>query len=381
MKERLEDYDFEIPQRLIAQSPLPRRDQSRLLLLRRGEPSRSHHRFEDLPRLLPSGSVLVVNNTRVLPHRLAARLPSGVRVEALLVKVGKDGVCIALVKKARRLKPGMEIPFAEGRLTATALERDAQGAWKLAFQDPESLPERLQRDGLAPLPPYIRRDIHRNHDGEADRRAYQTLFAKEGGLRDGVSKDSGQRDGGLKDGGSLYEGAIAAPTAGLHFTPEVLAALQARNIEIVELTLHVGVGTFTPVTESDPALHTMHREWFRISRETARAVQSARSSGRAVIAVGTTSVRSLETWAAHGFPDTLEAWSDLFIRPSFEFRVIDGMITNFHQPRSTLLMLVAAFHGRERLREAYREAVREDYRFFSFGDCMAILPGGSQILG
>ncbi len=356
MKERLEDYDFDIPQRLIAQFPLPRRDQSRLLLLRRGEQGRSHHRFEDLPRLLPSGSVLVVNNTRVLPHRLAARLPSGARVEALLVKVGKDGVCSALVKKARRLKPGMEIPFAKGRLTATALERDARGAWKLVFEDPESLPERLQRDGLAPLPPYIRRDIHRNHDGEEDRRAYQTLFAREGGFRDG--------------------GAIAAPTAGLHFTLEVLAALEARNIEIVELTLHVGEGTFTPVTESDPALHAMHSEWFRIPRDTARAVQSARSSGRPVIAVGTTSVRSLETWAAQGFPDFLEAWSDLFIRPSFEFQVIDGMITNFHLPRSTLLMLVAAFHGRERLREAYREAVREDYRFFSFGDSMAILPGG-----
>ena len=356
MKERLADYDFDIPQRLIAQSPLPRRDQSRLLLLRRGEQGLSHHRFEELPRLLPPGSLLVVNNTRVLPHRLAARLPSGVRVEALLVKVGSDGVCSALVKKARRLKPGMQIPFAGGRLTATALERDARGGWKLGFENPETLPERLQRDGLAPLPPYIQRDIHQAYDGKEDRRAYQTLFARD-------SDDPGG-------------GAIAAPTAGLHFTPEVLAALEARHIATVELTLHVGEGTFTPVTENDPALHTMHREWFRISRETTRAIQSARSHGQPVIAVGTTSVRTLETWAARGFPESLEAWSDLFIRPPYQFQAIDGMITNFHQPRSTLLMLVAAFHGRERLREAYREAVREDYRVFSFGDCMAILPSG-----
>lgn len=350
MPDRLDNYDFHLPEHQIAQTPHAPRDRSRLMVLRRNRPGWSHRIFNDLPGLLPAGALLVLNNTRVLPHRLTATLPSKVKVEALLVEEESEpGHWRALVKKARRIKAGMRVPFSQGRLPAIALERDAQGQWLLAFEDPETLSARLQRHGLAPLPPYIQRDLHGDYQPETDRGDYQTCFAR-------------------------FDGAIAAPTAGLHFTAEVLSELTLRGIEMTELTLHVGAGTFAKVKTVDPALHTMHEEWYAIPGDTARKVLQAREQGRPVIAVGTTTVRALESWAAAGAPEGQQAWSRLFIRPPFSFRVLDGLITNFHLPKSTLLMLVSAFHGRENLLSAYAEAIGQGYRFFSFGDCMALLP-------
>lgn len=354
MADRFAQYDFTLPPHLIAQHPLASRDQSRLMCLHRGHDALAHRRFHELPALLPADALLVLNNTRVPPRRVAARLDSGVALEALLVAEEAPGLWRARVKKARRIKPGMTVPFAEGRLPARAVERTAEGEWRLAFDDPATLPERLQAHGLAPLPPYIRRDLHGGYDAgaaAADRAAYQTCYAR-------------------------VEGAIAAPTAGLHFTPAVLAALGERGIETAELTLHVGLGTFAKVAAEDPAQHTLHAEWADVPTDTAARIHAARAAGRPVIAVGTTTVRTLEAAA-----DALErggswqGWTELFIRPPYRFRVVDGMVTNFHLPRSTLLLLVSAFHGRERVLAAYAEAVREGYRFFSFGDAMYIAPG------
>jgi S-adenosylmethionine:tRNA ribosyltransferase-isomerase len=349
MADRFEDYDYPLPEHLIAQHPLPSRDGSRLMLLRRGEDALAHHRFSELPSLLPPGALVVLNNTRVPPRRLAARLPSGVELEALLVAEEGPGLWRALVRKARRLKPGMAVPFAEGRLPARAVERTADGGWRLQFERPDTLAERLEAHGLAPLPPYIRRDVHDAYDPRPDRAAYQTCYAR-------------------------VDGAIAAPTAGLHFTPQVLAALRERGIETAELTLHVGEGTFAKVKVAETDRHTMHGESYAISAATATKVGRARAEHRPVIAVGTTTVRALESWAAAGAPPGIEGRTELYIRPPFAFQAVDGLLTNFHLPRSTLLLLVSAFHGRERTLAAYAEAVAQGYRFFSFGDCMLIAP-------
>ncbi len=357
-------YHYDLPPHLIAQRPIPGRDQSRLMLLRRGREGAAHHVFTDLPGLLPAGCVLVVNNTRVMPRRLPGRLPGGGRIDALLVEEEAPGRWRAMIRNARRIKPGMELSFAAGHIPASAVERTGDGQWRLAFHDPGTLPQRLERHGLAPLPPYIRRDAH--HDGppapgagdataslhRADREDYQTIFATVGG-------------------------AIAAPTAGFHFTPRVLQDLERRGIERAEVTLHVGIGTFAKIEHDDPARHEMHREWFHVPADTIARIAAARADGRPVVAVGTTTVRALETWAAEGAPEGPEGfrgWSRLFIRPPYAYQVVEGLITNFHQPRTTLMLMVAAFHGRERLLAAYREAVAREYRFFSYGDCMAILP-------
>jgi len=348
----LDLYDYPLPEDRIAQFPLERRDHARLMVLRRGRDGWRHARFDALPGLLPAEAVLVVNNTRVAPNRLLGRSAGGARIEALLLAEIGPGRWEALVKRARRLKPGHPISFAQGQIPATAVARTAEGHWLLEFADPATLRERIARHGLAPLPPYIRRE-----DGAADlhardRAAYQTVYARE-------------------------EGAVAAPTAGLHFTPEVLAALRQSGRTVLEVTLHVGLGTFAPVKVDDPALHPMHAERFAMPPEAARALTQAKAAGRPVIAVGTTAVRVLETWARAGFPPGLSGETRLFIRPPFEFLAVDGLLTNFHLPRSTLLMLVAAFHGRDLVLTAYGEAVMQEYRFFSYGDCMAILPSGA----
>jgi S-adenosylmethionine:tRNA ribosyltransferase-isomerase len=356
MTDRIELYDFPLPPHLIAQHPLPARDSARLMWLRRGGEAVAHHVFSELPALLPPDALLVLNDTRVAPRRLAARLPSGVEIEALLVaEAGEPGLWRALVRKARRVKAGTIVPFAGGALPAQAIARDAEGGWLLRFEHPETLPARLAAHGLAPLPPYIERDLHHGYDAaaaEADRRAYQTCYARS-------------------------EGALAAPTAGLHFTPRVLAALRERGIETALLTLHVGLGTFAKLKGSDPARHTLDAERFEISPAAAARIAAAKAAGRPVVAVGTTSVRALESWAAAGSPPGLQGWAGLYIRPPYTFRVVDGLLTNFHRPRSTLLLLVSAFHGRERLLAAYGEAVRQGYRFHSFGDCMLIAPGAA----
>lgn len=347
MASPLELFRIEIPPGQVAQAPLSRRDASRLLATERGTGRRSHRRFTELPRLLAPGTLLVLNNTRVIPARLTGTTSTGRPVEALLVHESAPGRWHAMVRGARRLRPGMRLHLGAGALEAEAAQRDDEGRWVLRFEEPERFRERLEAHGEAPLPPYIRRE-----PGGArgvDRRAYQTVYAR-------------------------VDGAVAAPTAGLHFTPAVFGALAARGVERAELTLHVGPGTFRPLQSEDPARHRMHAESFSIPAATCRRVLDARRAGRPVVAVGTTVVRALESWAAQGWPESLCGETDLFIWPPYDFRAVDGLVTNFHQPSSTLLLLVAAFHGIGPTVEAYREAVAQGYRFFSYGDCMAILP-------
>ncbi|MDH4121126.1 MAG: tRNA preQ1(34) S-adenosylmethionine ribosyltransferase-isomerase QueA [Deltaproteobacteria bacterium] len=347
------DYHFPLPSRLIAQQPLTRRDQARMMVLQRGKEGWDHGQFTQLPDLLPPGTLLVVNNTRVLPARLAGRLPNGRQVEALLLEESTPGRWEAMVKGARRLKPGMEIPFLGGRLLAQAESRGPEGTWFLVFQNPGQVRPVLESHGYPPLPPYIRRVVEdvpspeTTAQAEADRKAYQTVFARQAG-------------------------AVAAPTAGLHFTPQVLGQLEQAGIERVEVTLHVGAGTFQPIRAEQLDDHTMHREWYQVGEEASHRILAARREGRPVVAVGTTAVRALESWG--GKDERQQGWTTLFIRPPFKFQLTDGLLTNFHLPGSTLLMLVAAFHGQERLLAAYHEAVEKEYRFFSYGDCMLILP-------
>lgn len=349
MASGLDAYDYVLPPGLIAQAPLAERDTSRLMVLRRGQPGWTHRRFHELPDLLPAGCLLVCNNTRVIPARLKGRRDGGGAVEALLVDEEAPGRWRAMVKPARRLKPGQGLRFADGAVTARCVERTPEGYWRLDFDEPETFRRRLEAAGETPLPPYILRQDATPEQKRQDRDAYQTVYASR-------------------------PGAVAAPTAGLHFTPGLLRTLEARGIERVEVTLHVGPGTFVPMQVDDPAQHTMHAEAFEVPAATARRILAARAEGRPVIAVGTTSVRSLEAWARQGFPPEYAGSTSLFIYPPFEFLATHGMITNFHLPRSTLLMLVAAFHGRERVLAAYAEAVERGYRFFSFGDAMIILP-------
>lgn len=340
-------FDFELPRTLIAQEPLPRREEARLMAVRRGQEGSAHHSFSDLPGLLPADALLVVNNTRVMPWRLLGRLPNGGPIEALLLEEPEPGLWVAMVKRARRVRPGMILRFAGHRLCAEAVRRTAEGYWVLRFPAGVPVAELLELYGLAPLPPYIHRE---GTAGAArDRESYQTCFAR-------------------------VDGAVAAPTAGLHFVPEVLDRIRERGVTIAEVTLHVGVGTFSPIKTEYPALHKMHAEWYEVPEEAAREILAFRAAGRPVVAVGTTTVRALESWAALGFPPRHQGQTEIFIRPPYDFRVVDGIITNFHQPRSTLLMLVAAFHGPQPLLDAYRAAVSARYRFYSFGDCMAILP-------
>ena len=342
--------EFEIPDRLIAQHPLEHRDHARLMCLTRGRPRVVHRRFDELPGLLPQQALLVFNDTRVLPWRLLGTLPTGTATEALLLGEREPGLWEAMLRRARRVRPGMTLVFCGGALQARAERQVDEGHWLLRFETPQALPDVLERHGLAPLPPYIRRNAQSAPAfAVRDRDAYQTVYAR-------------------------AAGAIAAPTAGLHFTPGVLAALDTRGIERATLTLHVGLGTFKPITSEDPEAHRMHRERVLIPPQTIERVRAARAAGRPVIAVGTTTVRALESWAACGEPDALDDWTALYIRGRYPFRVTDGIITNFHQPRSTLLLMIAAFHGETLLMQAYQAAADAGYRFFSFGDCMAILP-------
>ncbi len=343
------DFDFDLPAERIAQRPAARRDQSRMLVLDRGTGALRHRRFSDLLELLHPGDLLVLNDTRVLPARLVGHKPSGGRVELLLVEPVEPGApggeWRCLLKASRKPAPGSSIEFGQG-LTARVLERDPLG-WRVQWVAAEGrVEQRLEELGRPPLPPYIRRDAERLDP--SDRERYQTVFARR-------------------------PGAVAAPTAGLHFTEELLRRLEAAGISQTYLTLHVGPGTFQPVTAEQVEDHRIHSEWFELPASAAAAIEAARRRSGRVIAVGTTVVRTLEARARGR--GRVAAGSDrcsLFIYPGFRFRVIDALITNFHLPRSTLLMLVSAFAGRDRVLAAYRRAVEEGYRFYSYGDAMLI---------
>lgn len=338
------DFHFELPEALIAQEPLADRSSSRLLLLDGADGRIEHSHFRQLRSHLRPGDLLVCNDTRVIPARLFGRKDSGGEVEVLIERLAGEREVLAQVRASKRPRPGRELLFDDGRARARVLA-DEDGFLRLAFADDVDLDALLQRCGHMPLPPYIRRP-----DAGLDRDRYQTVYARQ-------------------------PGAVAAPTAGLHFTAELLAELAAAGIEQAWVTLHVGAGTFQPLRVQRIEDHRMHSERCEVSADTVAAIAACRARGGRVIAVGTTVVRTLESVAAG--PDGLQPAvqeTDIFIRPGFRFRVVEGLITNFHLPESTLLMLVSAFAGRERVLAAYAEAVAAGYRFFSYGDAMLLWP-------
>lgn len=339
---RTSDFDYDLPQELIAQTPLERRDASRLMVLhRKGNVIEDRH-FYDIASYLQPGDCLVMNDSRVLPARLLGkRLPSGGVAEILLLTDRGNGVWECLVKPGRKLHTGAEVSFGDGLLTATMIEETENGGRLVQFHYDGIFLELLERLGKMPLPPYIKEELE---DGER----YQTVYSKN-------------------------IGSAAAPTAGLHFTKELLSEIERKGVRLAFVTLHVGLGTFRPVKTEEITDHHMHAEFCMISEETAGILNDVRSKGGRIICVGTTSCRTLESLAEEdGSFCEKSAWTDIFIYPGYRFKAMDALITNFHLPESTLIMLVSAFAGREFVLRAYEEAVKKQYRFFSFGDAMLI---------
>lgn len=338
----ISEFDYFLPEELIAQEPLPRRDESRLLVLHQATGQIEHRKFTEICSYLQKGDVLVSNKTRVIPARLYGKKEAtGAVIEVLLLNQLNQNRWEVLVRPGKKVKPGTRIIFGAGELEAVAIEVTASGGRIMEFTYAGIFQEILDRLGQVPLPPYIKKNL-------ADPERYQTVYAKE-------------------------PGSAAAPTAGLHFTPSLIETLQNQGIEWVEILLHVGLGTFRPVKEENIEQHKMHREYFEISAEAAEKINTALREKRRIIGVGTTSTRALESAFADGMVQWGKGWTDIFIYPGYDFKVITGLITNFHLPKSTLLMLVSALAGREKMMRAYAEAVQERYRFFSFGDAMLII--------
>lgn len=337
------DFDFDLPEELIAQTPLEKRDASRLLVVDKETGAFSDQHFDQIIDQLQPGDALVMNNTRVLPARLYGIKPeTGGHVELLLLKNTKGDDWEVLAKPAKRLRVGAQISFGDGRLTATVVEELDHGGRIVRFGYEGIFLEVLESLGEMPLPPYI-------HEKLADRERYQTVYAKE-------------------------NGSAAAPTAGLHFTEELLEQIAAKGVKLVYLTLHVGLGTFRPVSVDSLDDHEMHSEFYSLSEEAAQTLRQVKAKGGRVIAVGTTSIRTLETIGSK-FQGQIQAdsgWTNIFIKPGYDWKVVDAFSTNFHLPKSTLVMLVSAFAGRTLTLEAYEHAITERYRFFSFGDAMFI---------
>jgi S-adenosylmethionine:tRNA ribosyltransferase-isomerase len=362
---RTEDYDYQLPARQIATQPAPRRDQSRLLILSRDTAQRNHALFGDIGHFLRPRSLIVINDTRVIPARLMASKPTGGRVEVFLVERIPEAPSAnhatswhedwrALARNLGHTAPGARLPISAD-LQAEILARGSRGDVTLRFHGPgrADLLSRIEGIGAIPLPPYI--EAARKEQGAAvvgpeDRVRYQTVYARE-------------------------PGAVAAPTAGLHFTEELLAKLQGQGHELARVTLHVGPGTFRPVTSEDPTQHQLDPERYQVSEDTAESLRRAQAEGRPIVAVGTTVVRTLETLAQKGPIAAGSGATNLYILPGAPFRLVTDLVTNFHLPRSSLLMLVAAFAGHEPVMATYREAVEQGYRFYSYGDAMFIRPG------
>lgn len=336
------DFYFDLPQELIAQTPLERRDASRLLTLDKLTGKITHRHFCDLPSLLHPGDCLVLNDSRVLPARLIGhREPGGGAVEIVLLIDRGEKIWECLVRPGRKVRPGVRLSFGNGELKAEVLEVKEGGNRLIRFEYEGIFLELLERLGKMPLPPYIKEELQ-------DAERYQTVYSRE-------------------------IGSAAAPTAGLHFTKELLKQIEALGVRVCYVTLHVGLGTFRPVKVTDITDHKMHSEFCMISAETAEIINRTKREGGRVICVGTTSCRTIESWAAEdGTVKEHAGWTDIFIYPGYRFKVLDCLITNFHLPESTLIMLVSALAGREHVLEAYRQAVEEKYRFFSFGDAMFI---------
>ena len=335
------DFDFYLPEELIAQTPLERRDTSRLLTLDKVTGETGHYHFYDLPQFLKPGDCLVLNNSRVLPARLIGHRPTGGVCEVLLLSDKGDNVWECLVRPGRKLRTGAQVIFGNGELTATIEAEESDGNRLVRFHYQGIFLEILEHLGKMPLPPYIKAELQ-------DNERYQTVYSK-------------------------VMGSAAAPTAGLHFTPELLQTIQDMGVSICYVTLHVGLGTFRPVKAEDIQDHEMHSEFCQISQETADTINRTRANGGRVVCVGTTSCRTVESFAEEdGTMRARSGWTNIFIYPGYRFKVLDALITNFHLPQSTLIMLVSALAGREHVLAAYEEAVKERYRFFSFGDAMFI---------
>lgn len=336
----IDDFDFELPAELIAQHPPAVRGSSRLLVALPESPLQDRH-FSDVLEYVEPGDVLVFNNTKVMKARLFGQKASGGKIEALIERVLDHQTALAHIRSSKSPKAGTELVF-EGNVRAVMVERVGE-LFCLRFDGHQTVYELLEQNGHLPLPPYIERAADDTDDSR-----YQTVYAK-------------------------YQGAVAAPTAGLHFTDEILAALKAKGVHLAEVTLHVGAGTFQPVRVHNIAEHKMHSEWFEVPSETVAIIEAAKARGNKVWSVGTTSMRALESAAReHGRLQAGQGDTDIFITPGYRFRVIDRLITNFHLPKSTLLMLVSAFSGMAPIREVYRHAVAHQYRFFSYGDAMIL---------
>lgn len=337
-------FEYHLPPDRIAQEPLPQRDASRLMVVKSGEGAVSHATFRELPQFVEGGTLMVVNNARVIPARLFGRRATGGKVEVFLVREREKDLWVCLVKPGRSLREGARVFFPPGSWWGEVEQVLPSGERVIRFWGPGGADALLESQGQVPLPPYIRRP-----PSPLDRERYQTIFA-------------------------ARKGAVAAPTAGLHFTPRVLDALKYKGVEIVPLTLHVGPGTFRPVKTENVEDHSMEEEYYEIPPQTADKIQQAKKEGRRLLAVGTTVTRALESAANEkGELVRLKGWTGLFIYPGYRFKVVNGLLTNFHLPRSTLLMLVCAFGGRELIMSAYREAIEKGYRFYSYGDAMLIL--------
>ncbi len=336
------DFYFDLPEELIAQDPLEDRSSSRLLVLNKKTGKVEHHVFRDIIDYLQEGDCLVINNTKVIPARLMGiKEDTGAAIEVLLLKRKEKDIWEALVKPGKKCRIGARIVFGDGLLKGEVVDIVEEGNRLIQFSYEGIFEEILDKLGQMPLPPYITHQLR-------DKNRYQTVYAK-------------------------HEGSAAAPTAGLHFTPELLEKVREKGVEIAEVTLHVGLGTFRPVKEDDVLKHHMHSEFYKIEQSEADKINRAKSSGHRVISVGTTSTRTLESASdENGFLTEKSGWTEIFIYPGYQFKVIDALITNFHLPESTLVMLVSALAGREQVLAAYDEAVKERYRFFSFGDAMFI---------
>ena len=336
------DFYYDLPEELIAQTPIEKRDESRLMVLNRANQTIEHKTFKDIIDYLEPGDCLVRNNTKVIPARLYGKKATGAKIEFLLLNRIEGDIWECIVRPGHKLKPGTEVEFGDGILKAKVLDVMEGGTRKVEFKYEGIFNEILDKIGLMPLPPYI-------HESLKDNDRYQTVSAK-------------------------YEGSAAAPTAGLHFTPELFEKIKAKGIDVANVTLHVGIGTFRPVKVENVEEHHMHSEHFYIKQEDADKINNAKKNGKRVIAVGTTSCRVLETIAdENGMVKPTEGDTQIFIYPGYKYKCLDGLVTNFHLPESTLIMLVSALAGRDYIMKAYNEAVKERYRFFSFGDAMLIL--------
>ncbi len=343
---KLTDYDYHLPENQIAFYPAQKRDHSRLLVYDRASDEALHKHFSDLPGFLTSDDFLVVNSTRVLKARLFGhKAKSGGKFELLLLRQLRKGVWESLVKPGRGMNPGIVLEFEDSDITAMVKEVHPDGSRSLAFDPPGKVHDLMDQQGIIPLPPYIRREVE---DSDYDR--YQTVYNHD-------------------------PGSVAAPTAGLHFTSDLLQQIAAKGIEVIELALDIGWGTFQPVREDDPRRHQIESETYRISPQSAEKIARLKKQGKNLVAIGTTSVRALESWyqQSNGTLEPLSRETDLFIYPGYEFKLVDKLVTNFHLPKSTLLMLISAFAGRENILKLYNQAVGKGYRFFSYGDCMLIL--------